>query len=156
MQQIGVLKWAVELGRIDIATEVSILSSYMAAPREGHLSAIMHVFSWLKSHDRSKVVLDPSYVEHIEEPQPDWLDFYAGATEVLPPDQPEPLGNAVQMTMFVDSDHAEDKVTRRSRIGILIFLNHAPVVCLSKKQSSIVISFFWIRVHSYEARSGSL
>jgi hypothetical protein len=33
MQQIGVLKWAVELGRIDIAAEVSILSSYMAAPR---------------------------------------------------------------------------------------------------------------------------
>jgi hypothetical protein len=27
MQQIGVLKWAVELGRIDIAAEVSILSS---------------------------------------------------------------------------------------------------------------------------------
>jgi hypothetical protein len=64
------------VGRID-ATEVSILSSYMAAPREGHLSAIMHVYSWLKSHDRSEVVLDPSDVEHVEEPQPDWFDFYS-------------------------------------------------------------------------------
>jgi hypothetical protein len=142
MQQIGVLKWAVELGRIDVAAEVSILSSYMAAPREGHLSAIMHIYSWLKSHDRSKVVLDPSYVEHIEEPQPDWFQFYAGAIEMLPPDQPEPLGKAVQMTMFVDSDHAGDKVTRRSRTGILIFLNRAPVVWLSKKQNSIETSSF--------------
>jgi hypothetical protein len=141
MQQIGVLKWAVELGRIDIAAEVSILSSYMAAPREGHLSAIMHIiYSWLKSHDRSKVVLDPSYVEHIEEPQPDWFQFYADAIEMLPP------------------DHAGDKVTRRrSRTGILIFLNPAPVVWLSKKQNSIETSSFGsFRVHSHEARSGNL
>ena len=34
---IGVMRWIVELGRIDIATEVSMLSSYLACPREGHL-----------------------------------------------------------------------------------------------------------------------
>jgi len=32
MQQIGVLRWAVELGCIDITTEVSIMSGFMAAP----------------------------------------------------------------------------------------------------------------------------
>ncbi len=31
---IGVLRWAVELGRIDIAINVSLLSSYLASPRE--------------------------------------------------------------------------------------------------------------------------
>eukprot|EP00978_Attheya_sp_CCMP212_P023693 scaffold73044_cov34-Attheya_sp.AAC.1 len=35
-QCIGILRWAVELGRIDIALEVSILSSYVCAPRKGH------------------------------------------------------------------------------------------------------------------------
>jgi hypothetical protein len=30
--QIGVLRWAVELGRIDIATEVSMLAAYSVAP----------------------------------------------------------------------------------------------------------------------------
>eukprot|EP00934_Nitzschia_sp_Nitz4_P002867 Nitzschia sp. Nitz4//scaffold253_size28098//27019//28023//NITZ4_008146-RA/size28098-processed-gene-0.33-mRNA-1//-1//CDS//3329544315//2857//frame0 len=30
---IGILRWIVELGRIDIATEVSLLSSYLVAPR---------------------------------------------------------------------------------------------------------------------------
>jgi hypothetical protein len=30
---IGVLRWVVEIGRIDIATEVSMLASHMAMPR---------------------------------------------------------------------------------------------------------------------------
>ena len=38
--QIGVLRWMVELGRVDIITEVSMLASHLAAPREGHLEAV--------------------------------------------------------------------------------------------------------------------
>ena len=34
---IGVLRWAVELGRIDIHVEVALLSSHLAMPRKGHL-----------------------------------------------------------------------------------------------------------------------
>jgi hypothetical protein len=40
---IGVMRWMVELGRIDIATEVSMLSSYLACPCEGHLENALHV-----------------------------------------------------------------------------------------------------------------
>ena len=36
-QMIGILRWAVERGLIDIITEVSELSSFNASPREGHL-----------------------------------------------------------------------------------------------------------------------
>jgi Reverse transcriptase (RNA-dependent DNA polymerase) len=142
MQQIGVLRWAVELGRIDIAAEVSMLAAFNAAPRRNHLLAVMHIFAWLKTHERSKVVLDPSYVEHVEVEKPDWSDFYKDAKELLPPDMPEPLGKPVQMTTFVDSDHAGDKVTRRSRTGVLVFLNRAPIVWFSKKQNSIETSSF--------------
>ena len=141
-QQIGVLRWAVELGRIDICTEVSIMSGFNAAPREGHLEAVMHIYAWLKCHTRSKVVLDPDYVIHNEVEEPEWSEFYPNAEEILPPDMPEPLGNPVQMTTFVDSDHAGDKVTRRSRTGVLIFLNRAPIVWFSKKQNSIETSSF--------------
>ena len=63
-QQIGVLRWAVELGRIDICAEVSMLSSFCAAPRMGHLDAVTHLFAYLKHHDRSWLVFDPSYIEH--------------------------------------------------------------------------------------------
>eukprot|EP00978_Attheya_sp_CCMP212_P032847 scaffold129973_cov34-Attheya_sp.AAC.1 len=38
-QLIGILRWAVELGRIDIALEVSYMSSYLCAPRKGHMEA---------------------------------------------------------------------------------------------------------------------
>jgi hypothetical protein len=34
--QIGIPHWCVELGRIDIITEVSILSTYLFLPRKGH------------------------------------------------------------------------------------------------------------------------
>ena len=33
---IGVLRWMVEMGRVDICCEVSMLSSFVAMPREGH------------------------------------------------------------------------------------------------------------------------
>jgi hypothetical protein len=35
--QIGILRWCVELGRIDIITEVSMLSTHLLFPHEGHL-----------------------------------------------------------------------------------------------------------------------
>ena len=35
--QMGILRWMVELGRIDMMTEVSMLASLLAMPREGHL-----------------------------------------------------------------------------------------------------------------------
>jgi hypothetical protein len=35
--QIGILRWCVELGCIDIVTEVSMLSNHLCLPREGHL-----------------------------------------------------------------------------------------------------------------------
>ena len=40
LQLIGVLRWAIELGRIDIITEVSVLSQHQCNPREGQLNAL--------------------------------------------------------------------------------------------------------------------
>ena len=45
MQLIGVLRWMCVLGRIDICTEVSMLSSFAAMLHEGHLEVALHVFS---------------------------------------------------------------------------------------------------------------
>lgn len=142
-QQIGILRWAVELGRIDIATEVSIMAGFSAAPRVGHLNAVFDIFAYLKRHTRSRIVFDPIYPNLPQgTEQPDWTDFYKDVKEQVPLDAPEPLGKPVEMTAFVDSDHAGDKVTRRSRTGVLIFLNRAPIVWYSKKQNSIETSSF--------------
>ncbi len=47
MHLIGVMRWMVELGRIDIMTEISMLSSYLAYSRDGHLEAALHVMGYL-------------------------------------------------------------------------------------------------------------
>ena len=45
---IGILQWAVELGRtLDIAVEVSMLSFHVALPREGHLQQVFHIFEYV-------------------------------------------------------------------------------------------------------------
>ena len=45
---IGVLRWAVELGQIDMHVQVAMLSSYLAQPRQGHLEAVFHIFAYLR------------------------------------------------------------------------------------------------------------
>jgi hypothetical protein len=66
-QQIGVLRWAVELGRIDITVEVSMLAANTAVPQKSHLQALLHLFAYLNKHDRSKLVFDDSYVKITDE-----------------------------------------------------------------------------------------
>ena len=44
--------------------------------------------------------------------------------------------------MFVDSDHAGDKVSRRLRSGFLIYVNTALVHLSSRKQSTVETSVF--------------
>ena len=46
---IGVLRWIVELGRVDICLEVSMLSSHLALPREGHMQQVFQIFAYLKN-----------------------------------------------------------------------------------------------------------
>jgi hypothetical protein len=43
------LCWAVEIGRVDIPLEVSLLSSYLVMPRLGHLEQAFHIFGYLKA-----------------------------------------------------------------------------------------------------------
>jgi hypothetical protein len=57
---IGVLRWMVELGRVDICLEVSMLSSHLALPREGHLEQLFHIFAYLKKFHNTEIVYDPS------------------------------------------------------------------------------------------------
>ena len=139
---IGILRWAVELGRIDIACEVSIMSSYTAMPRKGHLEAVFHIFAYLKHHSRSKIVMDDTMICHGKEEDHDWSEFYSFAKDELPPDMPEARGNPVDIVMFVDASHASNVVTRQSRTGVLIYVNRSPIMWYSKKQNSIETSSF--------------
>jgi hypothetical protein len=62
--------------------------------------------------------------------------------EAIPTDMPKPLGKEVDIRMMVDSDHAGDKQTQRSRTGFLIYCNMALIMWLSKRQPTIETSVF--------------
>jgi hypothetical protein len=140
---IGVLRWAVELGRIDICVAVSILSQYLAQPREGHLNQVFRIFGWLKRHSRSHIVFDDNYVYWNNKfVDVDWSGFYPDAVEPIPSNIPEPRGPEVQINCFVDADHAGNRVTRRSHTGVLIYCNKSPILWYSKRQNTVETSTF--------------
>jgi hypothetical protein len=141
---IGVMRWMVELGRVDIATEVSLLSSHLAYPREGHLEAALHIMGYLRLRHNSRLIFDPSYPKINKKlfPKYDWTEFYGDVEEAIPPDMPEPLGKDLDVRMMCDSDHAGEQRTRRSRTGFLIFCNMALIDWVSKRQATIETSVF--------------
>jgi hypothetical protein len=132
----------VELDRIDICAEVSMLAAYTAAPTQGHLEAVFHIYAYLDKHARSRLVFDDSYVRVTDEIETDWKSFYPEAKEDIPENAPKARRKAVQMTVFVDASHGCDLLTRRSRTVILIYLNRSPIVWYSKKQNTIETSSF--------------
>jgi hypothetical protein len=75
-------------------------------------------------------------------PKYDWTAFYPNATELLPLNALVPRGKPVQIITFVDSNHAGDLLTQQSRTGVIIYLNHSPIVWYSKKQNSSEASTF--------------
>lgn len=142
---IGTLRWMTELGRIDILHEVAKLSTFQAAPRQGHLDAAYKIFAYLKKHQRSRMLFDSFEVvpdSNLFSEYETWGDFYFEAEEAIPPNAPPPLGPPIRMSVFVDADHAGNLITRRSHTGILIYLNNAPVSWLSKQQTTVESSTF--------------
>ena len=55
---------------------------------------------------------------------------------------PKPLLNELKITAFVDSDHAHDKVARRSITGLMNFVGRTPVQYMSKRQGAIETSTY--------------
>ena len=143
---IGILRWAVELGRVDILTEVSMLSSYQASPRQGHMDQILHIFAFLKRKPKLTLYFDPTLprldTSIFRNNADEFKDQYRDAVDEEPPRMPQARGRSVKITSFVDASHAANKVTRRSHTGFILFLNRAPVVWYSKRQNTVESSTF--------------
>ncbi len=119
----------VDLDSIDITTEVLLLSSHSALPREGHMDATLHIIAYLGIHHNSCLCMDPTYpyIDNFQLPLMNWKEFYSNVTEPILPNPPKPLGKPVDIRMFVDSDHGGDKQTRQSHSGFLVYVNIALV-----------------------------
>ena len=142
---IGILRWIVELGRVDIMVEISQLASFLVAPREGHYHAVLNIFAYLRKHPDQAMFFNPHRYdvdETVFQPIEAWRDLYGDIAEEIPPNLPTARGAAITLIAFVDADHAGDKVTRRSQSGFVIYGNSAPLIWFSKKQSTLEASTF--------------
>ena len=132
--------------------ETSILSQYLAQPRIGHVKQAINVFAYLEKHHRTWLVLDPTRFDVVWNPQgseepPErraevMKQLYPDSDDPMPPGMPTPRGNPVDVSVFVDADHAGNKVTRRSHTGILVYVNSAPILWFSKRQNNVESSTF--------------
>ena len=55
---------------------------------------------------------------------------------------PEPRGEPIYTTVYFDSDHAHDLVTRRSVLGVIAFVGSTPISWTSKRQGTIESSSY--------------
>ena len=146
---IGMLNWIVTIGRFDVAYATASLSRFTAAPRKGHLERALRVWGYLKRRSNRRIMVDSA--NPIFKGDEELLDYdfteefkeqYPDAHEEIDAKLPKALVDEMCVTVFVDSDHAHDKVTRRSITGIIMFVGRTPVMFSSKRQGAIETSTY--------------
>ena len=132
---------------MNINTEIALLSSHQAAPREGHLDQLLYIVAFLKKKPKLTLYFDPSWAiidENIFNcsDREQFKDHYRDAGEELPDRMPRPRGRAAKMVAFVDASHAANKINRKSHTWYIIFINRAPIIWYSKRQNTVESSTF--------------
>ena len=105
------------------------MSQYSISPRVGHLEALYLIFHFLWKNPKRRLVMDPiepEIDESVFAHNTDWTEFYGDVMEEDPPKMPEPLGEPVCLSSFVDANHASNVITRRSNSGIFEFVSATP------------------------------
>ena len=68
----------------------------------------------------------------------DWRDnIHRELLEEMPPNIPECRAFGFNTRSFVESDHADDSITRKLRTGFLVYLNIALIYWTSNNHTSI-------------------
>ena len=137
---IGSMQWAVSIGRIDITTAVMTMSGFRTAPRLGHLDRCKRIYGYLAKmkHAIIRIRTEEPDFSDIPDQEYDWArSVYGDVKELLPQNAPEPLGNFVTLSHYVDANLFHDLLTGRSVTGILHFTNKTPIDWYSKKQATV-------------------
>lgn len=137
---IGALQWMVTIGRFDIITPVMTMSGFRVAPRKGHLDRLKRIYGYLAKmrHAGIRIRTDEPDYSDVPDLEHDWArSVYGEIKEIIPHNAPEPLGNYVTLTHYVDANLMHDIVTGRSVTGILHMVNKTPLDWYSKKQATV-------------------
>ena len=96
------------------------------------MKELYHIFAYLKKHHNAEMVFDPTPFD-LDSSQFGQQDFsystygHEDTKQVLPKGMLTPYGPGFTIRVFVDSDHAGNLATQRSRTGFVVFLNGAPI-----------------------------
>ena len=106
LTMVGKLQWLVTLGRFDIHAQVTTMSRFKSAPRQGHMDRLKRIYSYAISTKDYAIRFrtdQPDY-SFLPDQDFDWTDsVYGKVQEILPDDMPEPLGEAVITTTTMDA-----------------------------------------------------
>jgi hypothetical protein len=135
--------------RIDLCTEVSLLPAYLAAPREGHLDAPLHLRANLKQRHNTRLVFDqisPEIEFEAFDYDKPWIDFYGDVKE--PMCHPSRLKRAENLLTSELLWTVTMTFTWRSCTWCLIYLNNCLITWLSNRHPTVECSVFGAEVVS--------
>ena len=144
---VGMAEWAVQIGRFDICYAITSLNRFSAAPWEVHLTFLVKIFGYLQNFSgecRSIAVL-PEYIGDISGKganTKDWLEKGPGDTEEIDDVLPDPRGHPLSTSVYFDSNHAHDQVTRRLVSGVLSCVGSPPIRQTSNRHVTIKSSSY--------------
>ena len=137
---IGALQWAVTIGRFDIATATMSMSKFRAQPRKGHLERVKRIIGYLLRMQHGQIQFRTEIPDYSSLPdmETEWTrTVYGKCHEEIPEGLPEPIGNPVVMTTYVDANLYHDVTTGRAVTGTLHVLNQTIIDAYSKRQSTV-------------------
>ena len=108
---LGALLWPSRITRPDLAYVTGIAGQCAHQPRTSHLLALEHLLSYAVNTKDKKIVID---------------------CRANP--------KRTSLSLFTDADHAACHDTRKSRSGVVVFMNNAPISWQSKKQTLLTNS----------------
>ena len=135
----GMLQWAVTIGRIDIHVAVMTMGRFRMEPRKGHLEQVARIFGFLQYYKSSLIkfrVDKPDYSAY-KPMKNDWKYVYGDVAEELPSKMLEPKGNNVMVTAFWDANLNHYLTTVRAVMSNIIMLNKTPSDWMSKRQATV-------------------
>ena len=145
-QFVVIARCIIELGRVDIIYDVSLISSHLDMQQKLHMEGLMIIFIYLdKAYGKTNIV-DPVIpkVDTSVETEKNWLKsiYSDDDQEEISSNTTEPLVKLMSVNFFVYSSHAGEKLTYLSHTVIIIYVNNIPIDWFSKRQNTVETSTF--------------
>ena len=141
------LQWEVTLGRFDILAHVMSMSWFRVAPKIGHVERMKRLCGYLSKTKQYAIRYRaelPDY-SHLPVQQFDWeRPVYGKEVEGISKYAPDPLGNEVVTTTFLDANLMHDVLTGRSDTATLHFFNTNTLRLVLQKTGNCEECNLWI------------